>query len=158
MTDDKEYLSKEKFQELEEELDSLKNARRKEIAERLEYAKSLGDLSENAEYHEARQEQAEIEDRINQLETILQSASIIKKDNKSNPGIVSIGSTVVIKKEGGGDTQTYKIVGAEEADMAERKISYKSPIGEALVGHSKGEKVTPHTPAGDTVYAILEVK
>lgn len=158
MKDEKEYLSKEKYKELENELDSLKNVRRKKVAERLEFAKSLGDLSENAEYHEARQEQAEIEDRINQLETILQNASIIKKNGHESSNKVSIGSIVVIKKEGASETQTYKIVGAEEADTAEGKISYKSPVGEALVGHSKGDKITPNTPSGEIVYTIIDIK
>ena len=156
MTDDtKEYLSKEKFDELQKELDSLKNVKRKEIAERLEFAKSLGDLSENAEYHEARQEQAEVEDRITQLETIFQHASII---HKSKSGIVAVGSTVTIEKGNSKGPVTYKIVGAEEANMAEGKISYKSPIGEALIGQEKGAKVVCHTPGGDVKCTIVDVK
>lgn len=153
--ENKEYLSKEKFEELQKELDSLKSLRRKEIAERLEFAKSLGDLSENAEYHEARQEQAETEDRINQLETIIQNASII---HKSKGDVVAVGSTVVVNKGTKKDSITYKIVGAEETNTAEGKISYKSPIGEALVGKTKGESVTVDTPGGEVKYKIIDVK
>ncbi len=155
MAEEKQYLSKEKFKELQEELEYLKNTRRKEIAEHLEYAKSLGDLSENAEYQEARQDQAEIEERISRLEALLQSAEIAPEKRGD---IVTIGSTVIVRREGEQDTRTYTIVGAEEADMAEGKISYKSPIGEALLGQKKGEAVTCTIPAGKMTYAIIDVK
>lgn len=155
MSEDKEYLSKEKYEELQKELEFLKGTRRKEIAEHLEFAKSLGDLSENAEYHEARQDQAEIEDRISQLESLLQTAEIVPH-RKSD--VVTVGSTVVIKKEGEKDNRTYTIVGAEEANTAEGKISYKSPIGEALVGKAKGDKVVSKAPAGETTFSIIDIK
>ncbi len=155
MSEDKEYLSKEKFKELEKELEFLKRVKRKEIAETLEFAKSLGDLSENAEYQEARQDQAETEDRIGQLEALLKTAEIAPA---RHGGSVSVGSVVVIKRKGEKETRTYTIVGAEEANTSEGKISYKSPIGEALVNHQKGDEVVCKTPGGDVVCAIIDVK
>lgn len=154
-TEEKQYLTKEKYKELEEELAYLKDTRRKEVAENLQYAKSLGDLSENAEYQEARQTQAEIEERISQLESLLQHAEIAPSQKGD---IVGIGSTVTIKKKNAKENQTYTIVGAEEADMASGKISYKSPIGEALLGQEKGATVTCKTPAGDMECTIVDVK
>ena len=120
----------------------------------MDYAKSLGDLSENAEYSEARDKQAEIEDRISQIETILKNAVIIKKRSHS---IVEIGSTVIIKKDGGAET-VYIIVGSEEADMTTGKISHQSPIGNALLGHKKDDSVLIQTPRGEVTYKIIEVK
>jgi len=155
MSEEKQYLTKEKFEELEGELDFLKTTRRKEIAEKLEFAKSLGDLSENAEYQEARQDQAETEDRILTVEAILTSAEII---HKGNGGIVKAGSTVVIKKKGEKDTKKYQIVGSEEADMEAGKISNLSPVGAALIGKSKGEVAVYETPKGKIECEILEVK
>ena len=130
-----EYLTQEKFNELKEELDYLKTTRRKEIAESLEYARSLGDLSENAEYQEARDLQASTEERIRKVESVLQSAKIVS-DTKSNT--IGLGSTVTIQKEGEKETRKYTIVGSEEANMQERKISHLSPLGEAMMGKKKG--------------------
>lgn len=148
-----QYLSQEKFKELEEELNNLKTVERKNIAKHLDYAKSLGDLSENAEYHEARDKQADIEDRIKQIEMILKNAVIVSKNKSSK---VEVGSTVVIKKTGGTET-TYEIVGSEEADMASGKISHQSPLGSALMGHDKGDKVEVDTPKGSVSYEIISV-
>jgi len=155
MMEEKQYLTKEKFEELEKELDFLKTTRRKEIAEKLEFAKSLGDLSENAEYQEARQDQAETEDRILTVESILSTAKII---HKSKGNTVRVGSVVVIKKEGDQNTFEYQIVGSEEADMAVGKISNISPIGAALIGKNKGDTVTYDTPKGEIKSKIIEIK
>ncbi|MEX0919010.1 MAG: transcription elongation factor GreA [Candidatus Paceibacterota bacterium] len=154
MDEDKKYLSQEKFNEIEAELSHLKKTERKNIAERLEYAKSLGDLSENAEYHEARDQQAEVESRIQELETLIKQAVIVTKHRHTK---VDIGSTVIIAKTGG-DEIKYQIVGSEEADMATNKISYQSPLGAALFGHKKDETVIVTTPGGEVVYKIIEVK
>lgn len=156
MAAEKEYLTKEKLDELTKELDFLKTARRKEIAEKLEFAKSLGDLSENAEYQEAREDQAATEERISKLQNILSSAVIITK--KKGDDVVRVGSTVVIQRVGEKNTRQYQIVGGEEADMASGKISNKSPIGEALLGRSKGEKVECDTPGGKITCNIIEIK
>ncbi|HEY4502792.1 MAG TPA: transcription elongation factor GreA [Candidatus Paceibacterota bacterium] len=155
MTEKKEYLTREKYDELKKELDYLKTTRRKEIAESLEYARSLGDLSENAEYQEARELQAAAEERIAKLESILQSAKIV--DHKKSDTI-TLGSTVVIKKEGEKDTHQYDIVGSEEADMQKRRISHLSPLGEALMGKGKGDSFTFDTPNGKMHYSVIDVK
>lgn len=149
-----EYLSPAKHAELIEELKQLKTIARKEVAESLEAAKALGDLSENAEYHEARDKQADIEDRIGQIETILKHAQIIKGHHG---GTVSVGSVVTIERKGS-NPSTYTIVGSEEADMASGKISHQSPIGAALIGHKKGDKVIISAPKGEIEYLIVDLK
>lgn len=151
-----EYLSKEKFEELEKELEHLKTTRRKEIAESLEYARSLGDLSENAEYQEAKELQATTEERIQKLEGILKNAVIVDGDTKSDE--VRLGSTVVIQKEGEKETHEYTIVGSEEANMRERKLSHLSPLGSALMGKKKGNTFSFETPSGKQNYKVVEVK
>ena len=116
----KEYLTKEKFEELKKELEELTTVRRKQVAENLEYAKELGDLSENAEYHEAREEQAMIEDRIAKLEEILKSAEIMAMHHTE---AVNVGSTAVLEKTGNGTPLKFKIVGSEEADISQGRLS-----------------------------------
>lgn len=155
MTDQKEYLTKEKFKELEQELDYLKKTKRREIADNLEYAKSMGDLSENAEYHEAREQQAEVEDRINKLEQMLKNAEIL---SIHHGGVISIGSTVVVSKSKSNKNVTYKIVGSEEADISAGLISNNSPLGIAILGKKKGDSFEVSTPNGKVSYTIAEVK
>lgn len=147
-----EYLTPEKKTLLEEELNTLKTIRRKEIADALEYAKSLGDLSENAEYHQAREDQANCEDRITHIEQILKNAVIMDTHAK---GVVSVGSTVTVLKKGDKTEKTFAIVGSEEADSISGKISNESPLGEALLGKKKGDKVTVHAPKGDMEYTVV---
>ncbi len=155
MTDDQQqFLTQDKFDELKKELEQLKTVRRKEIAESLEYARSLGDLSENAEYQEARDLQAATEERIRRLETLLKSAKIMPEKTM---GTVSFGSTVSIQKEGEKESRTYQIVGSEEANMQERKISHLSPLGEALMGKKKGEEFVFVTPNGKQNYKVISV-
>lgn len=154
MASKKEYLTKKKYDELTEELAKLSHAGRKDVAEKLEYAKSLGDLSENAEYQEARDEQARIEYRISQLEDLLKNAEIL---HHKVGDIVEAGSTVIIKK-GTGEDQTYELVGSEEADMSEGRLSYSSPLGRALMGKKTGDSFTFETPKGNTKYKIVNVK
>ncbi|OHA59496.1 MAG: transcription elongation factor GreA [Candidatus Vogelbacteria bacterium RIFOXYD1_FULL_46_19] len=149
------YLSQEKHDELNDELNHLKMVERKHIAEQLEYAKSLGDLSENAEYHEARDKQADIESRISEIEQILKSAIIIS--GVTPKGKVSIGSTVVVKKDGGAESK-YIIVGSEEANTLEGKVSHHSPLGLALLDKKKGEEVEVTTPRGKVKYSIIDIK
>ncbi len=150
----KEYLTKEKHNELTLELNDLKKNRRKEIAENLEYAKSLGDLSENAEYQEAREMQSTIEERVAKLETILKSAVIVSDRHADTAGV---GSLVAVKKENG-EIQKYKIVGSEEADTSLGKISNRSPLGEAIMGRKKGEEFSFITPKGKVNYKIISVE
>ena len=155
MTIENEFLTKEKFDELQEELDFLKTTRRKEIAENLEYARSLGYISENAEYHEARDLQAATEDRISKLESILKSAKIVAQKSGDT---VSLGTEVEIQKEGEKETRSYTIVGSEEANMQERKISHLSPLGEAMMGKKKAESFTFTTPNGKMNYKVIGIK
>ena len=149
------YITEEKKHALQEELKHLKTFKRKEILESLEAAKALGDLSENAEYHQAREDQGKTEDRINQIEYMLQSSVVVKKHQSSK---VEIGTTVVVNKEGNKDQVTYSIVGAEEADMVHNKISNKSPLGEALFGKKKGDVVSIKTPKGLAKYTLIDIQ
>jgi len=153
--DEIKYITEEKKQALIEELDYLKNTKRKEILESLDAARALGDLSENAEYHQAREDQGKAEDRINQIEHMLKSAVVVKKHSSSH---VEIGTTVKVKKDGVKDTITYSIVGAEEADMAKNKISNKSPLGEALFGKKKNDVISISTPKGLVKYTIVDIQ
>ena len=155
MPTDTQYLTAEKFAELEKELDHLKSERRKEVAEHLEYAKKLGDLSENAEYHQAREEQAEVEDRIARLENLLKNTSIV---SPSLSDTVVIGSTVRLEKSGDNKSLIFTIVGSEETDMSHGKISNLSPIGSAILGHKKGDSVPVTTPKGVVTYFIAVIK
>jgi transcription elongation factor GreA len=149
-----DYITKEKRAQLEAELADLQGPRRKEILESLAYAKSLGDLSENAEYHQAREEQGKLEERIKKIEQVLQSSEVVKGGGGD---IIEIGSRVVVQKEGTKDEKTYVIVGSEEANMAEGKISNRSPFGEALFGKKKGDNVSFTTPNGAVNYKIVKV-
>lgn len=155
MTNDTQYLTTEKFAELKKELEHLKTERRKEVAEHLEYSKKLGDLTENAEYHQAREEQAEVEDRIGRLEDLLKNAKIAEAGGKD---IVTVGSTVRLEKEGDNKSMLITIVGSEEADMSQGKVSNLSPLGSALLGHKQGDKVSVTTPKGTAKYTIAALK
>lgn len=158
MSLEKQYLTKEKMQEFKKELDFLKSDKRKQVAESLEYAKKLGDLSENAEYHDARQVQGEVEDRINHLENLLKTAVLLEEnDSPTGEGKVSIGSSVKIQKEGEKTARDYKIVGSEEADMAQGKVSNLSPLGSALLGKKKGDKINVVTPKGKVSYTLISI-
>ena len=155
MDEQQAYLTPEKFEELKKELEHLKTVRRKEVAESLEYARSLGDLSENAEYQEARDMQAAIEERINHLEQVIKEAKIVAHNKKGD--IVGLGSEVCIQKEKEKDSHCYTIVGTEEANIHEHKLSYLSPLGEALMGKAKGDEIEFETPAGKQKYKLLKV-
>lgn len=155
-----ELISQEKFEELTRELDELRTTRRREIAEQLEYARSLGDLSENAEYQEAREMQAAVEERIQKLEDILKNAKIVRAGKSDTAGM---GSTVSVQriagKGGAGEEKySYTIVGAEEADILQGKLSYHSPLGSALMGKKKGDEFSFHTPKGTQRYKILKIE
>ena len=149
-----DYITKEKRKALEEELADLKGPKRKEILENLTYAKSLGDLSENAEYHQTREDQGKLEMRIAKIEQILKSSHTV---SGGGGDIVEIGSKVVVQKEGSKDKISYTIVGSEEANMAEGKISNRSPVGVALFGKKKGGDVSFKTPKGTVNYKIISV-
>ena len=157
MTDEiQSFLTAEKFAELKKELEHLKTVRRKEVAESLEYARSLGDLSENAEYQEARDLQGAIEERIAYLEKTIKEAKIVKHDKAGD--VVGLGSIVNIQKEKEKDKKEYTIVGSDEANIHDRKLSYLSPLGEALMGKSKGDEFEFETPSGKQKYKVLKVE
>ncbi len=148
-------LSQEKLEEIHKELEYLETTRRTEIAKGLEYARSLGDLSENAEYQEARELQASVEERIRRLTGIIKNAKVIESTNKKD--IVGFGSVVSICREGEQETHSYTIVGSEEADMRERKLSHLSPLGSAIMGKKKNEVFTFETPNGNQTYVVKEI-
>ena len=150
-----DYLTQEKFNELEKEVGHLKTVKRKEVAEALEYAKSLGDLSENQEYQEARDSQAVLEDRISRLEDILRSAKIVSTQNTNR---VMVGSVITIEKESDKSRKSYTMVGSEEADAARGKISVHSPLGLAAMGKVKNETFSFKTPSGIMSSKIIDIK
>ncbi len=149
------YLTPEGREELERELKQLVEIRRPELALKLKEAVADGDLKENANYHDAKEQQAFVEGRIQQLEHVLRSALIITKNGSTDE--VRLGSEVTIVEDGG-DEETYMIVGAAEANPREGKISNESPIGGALLGRRKGEKVRVQTPAGEVIFKIKKIK
>ncbi len=149
-----EYLTQAKKAELETELKHRKSAIRPEIGERLQAARALGDLSENAEYQSSRDEQGKNEGRIQQIEAILKTAKVIERSGSSK---VELGATVVVKKLADGAEKTFIIVDDVEADIAQNKISPSSPIGGAMLGKLAGQSFTISTPRGDVDYEILSV-
>jgi transcription elongation factor GreA len=150
----KQYLTQERLDELKAELESLKSSKRMEVAARLKQAKEYGDLSENSEYAEAREEQANVEGRIFELEELLKNVELITKH--SGGSLVDVGSTIVVKK--GDKTATYNIVGSYEANPLEGKISDESPLGKAFLGKKTGDVVNVTTPGGTVKYEILKIE
>ena len=151
---DSTYFSKVGLTKLKSELESLKTKKRKEIANRLEYAKSLGDLSENSEYQEAKESQILNEAKIAELEDMLRRAVVV--EHSASRGQVDIGSQVAVE-DISGKRLNFTIVGANEASPAENKISNESPLGKALLNHKKGETVSAHTPKGVLEYKIVDI-
>ncbi len=156
MKEEREYLTQEKFDELSAELKDLKTVKRKEVAESLDYARALGDLSENAEYHEARETQANIEDRIAKLESMLKDATIVSAGS-THGEYVRIGSEVIVEKKGDKKQKKYKIVGSEETDVAQGKLSNRSKLGMAILGKKVGESFSFVSPAGTMDYKIISI-
>ena len=155
MTVKKNILTSEGLKKLEDELDNLIVVKRKEVAQKIKEAREQGDLSENAEYDAARNEQAQIESRIKQLEKMLENVSIITEVKTDKVGI---GNTVSIKYVDDDEEDEYKIVGSQEADPFERKISNESPIAQALFDHKVGDIVTVESPNGSYEVEIIEIK
>ncbi|TSC76163.1 MAG: transcription elongation factor GreA [Parcubacteria group bacterium Gr01-1014_33] len=149
-----EYLSQEGLEKLKKELHYLKTEKRQEIAARLEHAKALGDLSENAEYQETKEEQSQIEAHIAEIEERMRSIVLITKS--AGTDVISVGASVEVKSKHG--EETYQIVGSEEANPSEGKISNESPMGKAFLGRKVGDKVEVRTPAGATIYEVVEIK
>jgi len=147
------YVTKEGLLKLRKELDELKNVRRKEVAQRIEIAKDMGDLSENAEYHEAKEEQGFVEGRIQELEASIPNAVIIEHVES---GCVEIGNSVRVSIAG--KEKEYTIVGANEADPSAGRISNESPLGIAFMGKCAGDTVEVKVPSGKTVYHIISIR
>jgi transcription elongation factor GreA len=155
MAEKEVLLTKEGLEKLEAELDNLKNVKRLEVAQRIKIAIGFGDLSENSEYEDAKNEQAMVEGQIVELETKIRNARVIEA--ASGGGSVSIGSTVKLLELSRNLEMEYTIVGSTESDPAKRRISNESPVGEAIIGHKKGEIVTVNAPRGPLEYKILEI-
>lgn len=151
------YLTPEGKKSLQRELRELEEVRRPALAARLHAAIKQGDLSENADYIAAKEEQGFLEGRILEVKAMLRNAVIIESSKKSD-GRVTLGSTVVVTEEGYDEPETYHIVGATEADPTRGRISNESPLGRALLGHVKGDVVTVNAPRGRLEFRITEVK
>ena len=152
----KVLLTSEGLQKLQDELDNLKNVRRQENTEALKVAKSFGDLSENSEYDEAKNEQAEIEARIAEIENMLKNVEIIDEDGIGTD-VVSAGTRVNVKDLDDGEVAEYLIVGSTEADPMKGKISDESPLGSALLGHKAGDVVVVEAPMGKIEYEVISI-
>ena len=154
----KEYrLSAERAEELKEELNYLKTVREKEVAEQIKEARSFGDLSENSEYDEAKNEQGRLYSRMAELEEILSNYSIIE-EVEHHLQTVHVGDTVVVKDLEFGEEETYSIVGSQEADPMTGRISEESPFGRALLGREEGDEVVVEAPAGSIRYQIITIQ
>ncbi len=149
-------LTSEGLKKLEEELDELKSVKRREVAEKIKIALGYGDLSENSEYDEAKNEQGLIEARIAEIEATLKNVKIIDEDNLSTEH-VQLGNTVTVKDIEEDEILVLHIVGSKEVDVEKNKISDESPIGRALMGHAKGETVDVEAPAGSFKFEIIDI-
>jgi transcription elongation factor GreA len=157
MAEKEVILTQDGLKKLEEELENLKSVKRREVAERIKVAIGYGDISENSEYEDAKNEQAFIEGRIITLEKMLRNARIINNDEVDTE-TVSIGSIVTLKDLEYGETVEYSIVGSAESDPLENKISNESPVGKAILGKKKGSSVDVTVPAGIIQYKIMDIK
>lgn len=149
------YITQEGFAKLQAELSTLKNVKRREIADRIQQAKELGDLSENAEYVEAKNEQGFVEGKILELENIIRNAIVIP-EGAAGGDEVTVGATIAAQVDG--KTIEYSIVGSSEADPSNGRISNESPLGKAFLGKKVGERVPIATPRGQVVYTIKSIK
>jgi len=153
---DEIYLTQDGIEKLKNELNLLKGEAREQIAERLRAAIQMGDLSENADYTSAKEEQAFIEGRIQELEITLKKAVVIEPSG-GDTDTIQIGSQVTVREEGY-EEETFHIIGSKEADPENGKISYESPIGRALLNHRVGDIVRVETPGGDIIFKIIDIK
>jgi len=141
-------ITPEGLEQLKVELEQLQTVRRREVAERIKEAREFGDISENSEYDDAKNEQAMLESRIAQMEERLRRAIVVDKD-QLDTGVVSVGVKVHVKDQKTGDSRKFQLVGSAEANPSEEKLSHESPIGKALMGRKRGEVVTVEVPRGD---------
>lgn len=155
MENEQVVLTQEGYDKLVEELEQLKGPKRREVAARLKQAISYGDLRENSEYHAAKDDQAFMETRIKQLESMLRKATVVKTTQATG---VTIGSTVVLYDEEFQENVEYTIVGQAEADVANNRISYESPLGKSIIGKQVNDIITVEAPVGTIIYKLLEIK
>ncbi|MBR5967931.1 MAG: transcription elongation factor GreA [Lachnospiraceae bacterium] len=153
----KNVMTYEGLRALEDELEDLKVNRRKEVAQKIKEAREQGDLSENAEYDAAKEEQREIEARIEEIDKLLKNAEVADADENTKADIITVGSTVKLFDEEFGEEVTYKIVGSSEANILQNKISNESPVGRELIGKKKNQKITVETQNGLLKFKILQV-
>lgn len=151
-------LSQTRFDELQEELNYLKTVREKEVAEQIKEARSFGDLSENSEYDEAKNEQGKLYSRMAEVENILQNCVVILEDDDVADGVVHLGSRITVLDVEFEEEAAYQIVGSQEADPMNGRISEDSPFGRALLGKCKGDSVEVEAPAGTIYYKIVEIQ
>jgi len=156
MAEKEVFLTQEGLGKLEQELEMLKTVRRREVAERIKQAIEFGDISENSEYEDAKNEQAFIEGRILTLEKMLRNAKVIEHVEKDS-NVVHIGARIALKDMEHGDEFEYTIVGSAEADPTKNRISFESPVGKAIMGKKEGEIVEINVPAGKVKFKILSV-
>ena len=152
----KVYLTPEGKEDLQKELEKLVNVKRPALAKRLKHAIEQGDLSENADYQTAKEEQAFLEGRIQEIEAMLRNVELIHNDGPSDP--VTLGSQVTVIEDGLGEPETFRIVGTAETNPLSGKVSHKSPMGQALLDRQVGDKVTVEAPGGGIVFQITEIK
>ena len=158
MADEKRnIMTEDGLRKLQEQLDYLVGVRRNEVAHKIEVARGFGDLSENAEYDEAKKEQGQLEEEIARLTKVI-STAVVVADNEISTDKVSVGTTVKVQDVDSGDVYEYAIVGAEEADPYEDKISNESPVGAGLMGAAKGQTVEIEVPMGLLRYKVLDIK
>ena len=150
-------LTKEGYENLKNEIEYLSTQKRREVAERIKIAREFGDITENAEYDDAKNEQAMLEARIAKLEERIAAARVIEKKEIAKD-VVSVGAKVRLRDVDAKQTVEYHIVGSAEANPAEYKLSNESPVGRAIIGHKKGETIEVATPRGSLKYKILEIK
>ena len=154
MSTDETQISAEGLAELQAELDHLETTRRKEISERIKTARDFGDLKENSEYHDAKNEQAFLETKILKLRERLHTAVIVEEEEGAH---ARFGSQVKLRDEDSGKELTYRLVGATEASVAEGRLSVESPVAQAIIGKMAGDKVAVPTPRGDRIYSLISV-
>ena len=155
---DKEPITVEGLEKLKLELDQLKNIKRPQIVAAIAEARSHGDLKENAEYHAAKEQQAQVESRVIEINDVIARANVIDIKKIENNGNIIFGSTVAVKDLEDNKTKIYKIVGRDEADISKNLIYFKSPIGKALIGKSLEDMVVVETPSGEKTFEVLNIQ